>query len=216
MFKFPIKIILLALFSCLICTAYSGTVFAQDEDVKTLGEILNGPQETYGNDGKPLTSAVMANHYYKNCVAQDSLAFNEKELEILCGCTSAKMSEVLTVEEFKRLPIKNGKDARSKMMAFAYAPCIEYIIEDKVTRDCMRSNKLRDIIVGKSLVCGCVNDLFKKYLIADAKNIISRSTLHDPMTLNPLEYYFTGDGYTSQHRGFLESCNFKFRYERDN
>ncbi len=188
-----------------------------NNEVKSLGDIFN-PNIDYGNDGKPLTSEIMANYYYKTCIAKKSLAFDEEEKKILCACTSAKMAETLSVEEFMLLDKNTNKarDARSKMLAYTYAPCMEYVIEKRATIDCLSSDITKDIIRGKKAICKCVANRAKQHIIRNAGNIITRATHYDPMTLNPLEHYFINNDYSAQHKIFTRKCRYDFEYNRDN
>lgn len=187
------------------------------QNAPSLDSILN-EGENYGNNGKPLTSAIMANHYYKTCTMEQSLVFDEEEMKTLCGCNAAKMSEILTVQDFQNLYNQNdkGRDARSRMLAFAYAPCMEHVIEKKVRYDCYSSSQMDDILRGGKLICDCVVDKFTGYVSRNAANIILTSTHYAPMSLNPLEHYFTTRNYNGQHKGYMRQCHYKFVYDRDN
>ena len=200
----------------IICMA-TLPAFAQNNDTESLDSILN-EGENYGNNGKPLTSAIMANHYYNTCSKEQSLVFDEEEMKILCGCNAAKMSEILTVQDFMDLYKRNdaGRDARSRMLAFSYAPCMEYVIEKKVRYDCYASPKMDDILRGGKLICDCVVDRFNNYLSKNASHIITTATHYNPMTLNPLEHFFTTRDYNAQHKGYVRQCHYKFVYDRDN
>ena len=206
------------IFVLLFCIYLHAPAFAQSNNkVQSLGEILNEKPD-YDSDGKPLTSAIMANHYYKNCVNKESLVFNKNEKKILCGCTSAEMSEVLSVQDFKNMEKKTrkGKDARGRMLAYAYAPCMDYVIHEKIRQNCRQSKSLEDIVSGKKIICSCVIDRFKQFLKTNASYIITDAIHHDPMTLDPLEYYFTRGNYYPQRDVFMRQCRYKFEHARDN
>ncbi len=219
-YRHPLHILTLIL-TLFMCTVMLHSVAVaqenKNEEVQSLGDILNAPEE-FGNNGEPLTSAIMANHYYETCTSKKNLAFDEEETKILCGCNAAEMSEILTVQEFKDLDknTRKGKEARGKALAYAYAPCMKYVIEKKVKYDCYVSNKLDDIVVGKRSLCKCVVDSFKRYFDNNATSIITRATHNNPMTMNPLEDYFIETNYRSQQAHVIKQCRFKFLYKRDN
>lgn len=189
----------------------------QNNDVRSLDEILND-KEDYGSDGKPLTSEIMANHYYKTCSNKKNLSFDEEETKILCACNAAKMSEVLSVQEFKDLEKNNkkGKEARGRYLAYAYAPCMKHVIEKKVKHDCYVSRQLDDIVAGKKSLCKCVIDRFKYHFSSNAGNIIRKAAHYNPMTLNPLEDYFIHENYYQQRDHTIKQCRFQFFYKQDN
>ena len=217
----PFYILTLVL-TFLICIAtLSSASLAQGKDegnVQSLNEILNQKTDDYGSNGKPLTSAIMANNYFKTCTDKKNLAFDKEETEILCGCNAAKMSELLSVQEFKDLEKDNkqGKEARGRSLAYAYAPCMKHVIEKKVKNDCYVANQLNDIIAGKKTLCKCVVDKYKYFLDQNASYIIMKAVQYDPMTLNPLEDYFKKTDYRSQHNHFIKQCRFQFFYDKDN
>lgn len=191
--------------------------FAQDNQVKSLGEILNQPTEDDEWAGD-VNSSTLANRFFKGCVAEENLALLDQEKELLCGCMSAKMSENLTVSELKTLKADTpaGKDARSKALAFAFAPCVPYVVEGRIKDDCMISPAIQDIIRGKAKICNCVTEKFNAMFDNDLGFIINEAVKYDPMSLNPLERYFRGRNYEAQHKMYTKQCSYKFRYERDN
>ncbi len=205
----------IAIFSMLILAASHSAAQSNDDTGKSLSDILNPKTET---DNRPLTADLMANRYYKSCVAKKSLSFDDIEKDILCSCVAAKMSENLTVADFQNLDkkTKSGKKARSMMLAYSYAPCMGYVIEKKASTDCYISKRLDDIITGKSLICKCVADRFKQHIALEAPRMITTSQLYEPMDLNPLERYFMKKDYHAQHKIMMRQCRFDFEYHRDN
>ncbi len=201
----------------LLVIPINAITLANDDEVKPLGDILN-PKTEYDDDGKAITSASLANKYYKKCINENSLIFDDIEKDILCSCTAAKMSETLAIEDFKNLDKKGskGKESRGRMLAYSYAPCMEYVVEKKVTTDCYISKNLDDIVVGKSEICKCVSDNFKQFIKLEAPKMITKYMLYEPMGLNPLEDYFKKKDYWAQHKVFMRQCRFKFEYYRDN
>lgn len=189
---------------------------AQDDDVKPLSEILNPPID-YGNDGKPLTSQIMANYYFKNCIKEDTLVFEQDEKELLCACSAANMSQHLSVEEFKALDkdTVKGRNARGKAIVNGYTPCMEYVMESKIMRDCSKSKQLRDIIIGKSKMCGCTTNYMKSFMTRDGAYLIMNTLEQHPMSLDPLEYYFREDGYFNQLEHYLKGCIRTEKYGQD-
>lgn len=186
---------------------------AQD-DVLSLPEIVNPSQSR--NTG-PVTSLTMANDYYKVCVKEESLVYEDEEKELLCACKSANMSEHLTVEEFRNLDSKgvNGREARGKAIAFGVTPCIEFVLDSKVERDCMNSNRLKDMIFGKRKVCGCATNHFKNVITETGTYHIMEAVKYDPMTLNPMEHYFVQPAYFNQLDALIQRCRTNIQFKKD-
>ncbi len=191
--------------------------YAQNtNDVKNLGDILN-PRANSENDGKPLTAARMANNYYKKCIAAETLVFTQDEIQTLCACSSANMAETLTIDEFTVLEqdSRKGRDARGKAISFGYAPCMQYVIETKIKRDCQDAPYINDVIIGKKAICQCTTDYFQKHVTGNGPYIILEALKYNPMTLNPLEDYFRKDTYIGQRDQYIRACRDKIQYQLD-
>lgn len=210
-----LKFLALLLAVCTLSLTVLSSTRAQDtnDDVQSLPEILNQQSPPTGN-----TTADLSRNYYHKCVNEETLVFTSKEQEILCSCTASEMSTLLTSTEIKHLEKKTrtGANARDKFRAHAYAPCMEYVVEDKVRYECMKSKKLSSIIVGKASICKCVTERFKNFVNRNAVDIIMHSVKIDKMILNPLEHYFRNNGYITQRDYTIGQCYAKFRYKKDN
>ena len=202
----------LCLFMLTAASTYAQT--EADDDVKSLGDILNPQDDMAG----ALTPKEMANIYYKKCLGTESLAFDKQEKETLCACTSAHLGPTLTASEFKNLYKDNlkGKDARGKVIAYAYTECMDYVLKSKLYNDCMVSPTLRKVVRGKKEICECSAERYISIINKDASYIIMEALKHQPMTLNPLEHYFTTTnyGYMSEH--YTQYCRSKMLYEKHN
>lgn len=199
----------------LLLLVISAPAYAQ-EDVKSLPEIVN-PSADFENKDQPITATVLANNYFKTCVAEESLVYEDYEKELLCACQSANMSEHLTVDEFKRLKSKSakGREARGKAIAYGFAPCMEFILESKMTRDCMNAKQLKDMIFGKKKVCGCAVNHYQSIMTRDGSYIIMDSSKYEPMSINPLEYYFRQDSYINQLNALIKACRVDVQYSEE-
>ncbi len=186
-----------------------------DDEVKSLGEIFNPKVNDYGAN---LPIKERANIYFKKCIATESLAFDEDEKEILCACTSAKMGNILTGKEFVHLYKDTliGKEARMKMITFAYTDCMEYAIKKKVYKDCRVMPLMKSITRGKSELCKCVAGHYDQNINEAAAHIIMEGIKYHPMTLNPLEYHFTTNAYYGILKKFGKICRGQLMYNRHN
>lgn len=189
------------------------TVHAQD-DVETLGNILNpvNPDDM----STATTAKEMANVYFSKCVKERSFAFNDTEKEMLCACTASKVAQVLTPKEFRYLysDTNKGRDARGKVIAFAYLDCIPLALEDKLRADCKGSPSIARVAVGKKKVCDCTIDQYIKLVDSNSQNIIMDAIEHDPMTLNPLERHFMDVNYDYQYERYAKSCRGMMLYKK--
>lgn len=204
---------------CTFIIVQPSTTYAQNDDdaVKSLSEILN-PDINRNAYGNPQTAQEMANQYFATCNNDKMLSFSPTEKETLCACMSAHMSETLTLEEFRALKTNNakGRDARSKALAYGFTPCMNYVMEPRVKVDCYTSKNVSNLITGKKGICECTAKRFAKHFQAEIPHVIREATRHEPMTLNPLEYYFVNGNYDTLHKMYLEGCFYEYRYSRDN
>ena len=209
--------IVIILLATIIPAITNAQTMEEDSEVQSLGDILNTAPEK-NEAGEVMTSYDMANIYYNSCINKNSLAFNEEEQDLLCACTASNMAEKLSVEEIRLLnqETRMGKEARGKMLSFCYAPCMEYVVEDKIRGDCYASKDLGDIIRGQRTICQCAADGYKKLIRDSAASIITNAVYKDPMTLDPLEDYFTQQNYIEQKNHFVRDCKYKLLYEREN
>ncbi len=189
----------------------------EDDKVQSLGDILN-PQEDDDGLSKVKNAKDMANVYYKKCMKEKSLAFDKDEKEILCACTSAKIGSVITVKEFKHLyeDSYKGKDIRGKVIAYAYTDCMGYVIKDKLLKDCKVSPTVKKIVTGKNAVCKCAVNNYKITVDKSTAYIIMQAIKYDPMTLNPLEHYFTTNDYGYLFEKNVENCYSRMLYDKYN
>ena len=187
----------------------------QSDKVQSLGEILN-PQT--GEYGANLTPEERGNAYYKKCMQTESLAFDAPEKKILCACTGSHIGEILTGPEFAQLykDTLRGRDARMKVITYAYTDCMDYVIQSKILADCGTMPILKTLVQGQKQVCRCTADLYKKLIHEGAPSIIIKAVKYDPMTLNPLEQYFTTDAYYQNLENYTETCRSQLLYERNN
>ncbi len=206
----------LCFFIILAAPAIAQSNIADDDKVQSLGDILN-PQSDDGVSSVK-NAKEMANIYYKKCIKEKSLAFDEEEKEILCACTSAEIGSVISTKEFKNLYKDNykGKDARGKVLAYAYTKCMDYVIENKLFNDCMVSPTIKKIVTGKSAVCNCSTKSYKDIIAKDTSYIIMEAIKYDPMTLNPLEHYFTSTNYEYMFDKHTQYCYSRMLYNKHN
>lgn len=215
-----LRILIGVLTLCIISMAqlsHAQDTNSNDDSVKSLGEILN-PTVKSDDDGKPITPQLMANKFYKTCVKQKTAVFDKSRLKTMCTCNAAKMSEVMTIKEFKAMDKDNiaGRNARGNMLAYAYAPCMEYIIRPMVIEDCYKSPLIEDILHGKKAICTCVESSINQYISQNAGHIIMSAITKDRMTINPLELFFTDNVYYSLHDKYTKDCRYKIQYGREN
>ncbi len=134
------------------------------------------------------TSADYANAYYNNCVRQQHPVMKGEDLELLCACTSAKFSEVMTVEQAKAMneDTPEGQFQRNRMMMFVYAPCIEFPTRAMIMHSCLSDPKARYSMKNPQATCSCLANSVAEEMKSRAPGIIENSLRTNPKDLDPL------------------------------
>lgn len=212
------------LFLFLLCLGlFSDVSFAQgngsDEPVP-IDKDLTTPKKP--EPPQPKTIEDLANVYYKKCVARDNKAFIKSEKETLCGCTAAKMTEMLTFKEISLLETEDplgqngGQMARKKFLTLIYVPCMPYATKHFTKSDCYSNQRIKKVPIGKVAVCKCVSDELTSYVDRLSPTIIYDSAIKNPMSLDPLEEYFISEGYNITRNRIIEGCIYNLSYEKQN
>ncbi|MCK5385497.1 MAG: hypothetical protein KAJ29_07940 [Alphaproteobacteria bacterium] len=195
----------------------SGATYAQQSDnkVQSLGDILN---PKIGDYKENLSVDERGNIYFSKCMATESLAFDVEEKELLCACTSAKLGDIITGPEFVSLykDTKKGETARLKVITYAYTKCIDYAIREKIYKDCRVLPVLKSIKYGKKNICECTANHYERLLTNGAAHLIMEGIKYAPMTLNPMERYFTTNAYYNTLSKYAKACRSQMLYDRHN
>ncbi len=207
---------ILQLFTLLLVFITVPQMTKAQDDVESLGRILNEPN--LNENGQALTGEDYANMFFEKCMSEDQDVFVESEREILCSCTAAKMSENLTIEDFQALYKKSnpGREARGKTVAFAHLPCMQYVLDTKINRECRKLPLVKRLISGKNTLCSCTRRKYKKHLRQNASFIARNARINNPMSMNPLALYFESKEHEYHIENITEGCKFDIDYNKYN
>jgi hypothetical protein len=113
--------------------------------------VLNSPQS------QPQTVKDYANLYYRNCMAANTTKSMKEYVATQCACTAFKIPEAMTLEDLHALFDANNKDSYyfSRLMALAYAPCLEISVHDFAYDGCI-ANVEHQKMRKKPQFCECV------------------------------------------------------------
>lgn len=213
------SIMRLAFFSLIFCMCFimhTADVNAQPHDDPSSLPLPDATAEH--NADAPLTSEDYAIQYQKKCMAHVHTVYSDKEKEVVCGCTAAKMAETLTTDEFQILYDEDikGQDVRDKAIAYAYAPCVRLIFNNLMTKDCLHSDHLKGVISGKNAICSCGVKTLSRIVNQMMPTIIIKIMKYNPLTLDPMEYYFSSEDYYIQSQKAFGQCSLQNRYSKEN
>lgn len=174
--------------------------------------------KTPKKSGEPTNSEEFVKSHFKKCLARDHLSLSDKQVESICSCSAANLNETLSFEEMKLMTKSSdiGKEARQKFLAYAYAPCLKYLVADISKNDCLGSELAKNIKIGKLNVCKCVEKKMVSIFERQAPSFMIEAVAQNPMTLDPVDNYFSSEGYISQRDGYIKECIYNTAYKRDN
>lgn len=157
---------------------------------------------------KKLTGSEMANQYYRECISQDQNYMPQETRDMFCGCTSARIAKFLSTKEIEILhdDTQDGDDARSKLMAMAYGPCMHFATKEVTIKRCMVFDPIKTYVSGKWKICNCVAEGVEKYVKNYAPNILIDVLKEYPEDLDPLSKYIDGQDYNALMGNHLKVC----------
>lgn len=182
----------------------------QYEAERELDQLLK--QEERKQARTPQTMEGYANDYYKNCLAQKHPVLQGDDLKLLCGCTSAKFSENMTLEQVQAMQTdsKEGLYQRNRMMMFVYAPCIEFPTRALVMHQCINDTKVRYTMKNPSKTCVCLADGVAKDMKERAPEVIKNALVLNPKDLDPLALLLNSSAYENRTIYHTKACIQKY------
>lgn len=124
-----------------------------------------------------------ANRYFTQCMASDDPRMSDEAQEHLCSCTSVKMMSVMTDEDMAILSRDPGpgRVAYDKMLADAYAPCMEIPVREQLYGECMIDKKIQQFALrNQSALCDCMAGQTTAMLPVEAPAMIRFALKQDP------------------------------------
>lgn len=137
----------------------------------------------------PLSNET-ANAYYMQCMASDDPRMSDSAQDHLCSCTAVKMMSIMTGEDLAGMSREAGpgRAAYDKMLADAYAPCMQIPVEEQLYGECMNDRKIRQFALrDQSALCNCMAMKSAGTLPDEAAAMTRRALETDPQ----LEDVFT-------------------------
>lgn len=156
----------------------------------------------------PTTIKQFANSYYKNCQKQKHPVLKGKNLELLCACSSAKITQTMTLQNVRDMAVdtNEGLKQRNRLLTEVYVPCMEFPTKALLMDSCMN-----DPAVGKALkkpreVCSCMSTSVSKYIVREAPNASRKALATNAKNTDPLAALLNSKEYEQQSRTYLLSC----------
>lgn len=167
---------------------------------------------------EPKSIGEMANTYFRNCLAQEHPMLDAENKQLMCGCTSAKIPEVMTLEQMKEMAndTPEGLEQRNRMMLFVYTPCIEYPTRAMVLYRCLDDPKLKALLGNTQPMCSCLAGNMASFMREKAGPVIELAIRNNEKDIDPLRKLMESRAYEINEHQTLQGCmkdtNYKQRF----
>ncbi len=159
-------------------------------------------------------SSDMAKQYYNNCITQENSILTEESQEMLCACTSVKMTEEMSVEEIKTMfqNTKEGQHMRNVMLIRVYTPCMKFPARDLIYKSCSEDRAVSQNLKKPRKVCNCMADRMAEYTVEKAPDVITQAVRQDASNLDPLALLFDDVHFNAKSKTVMTQCLYKHEY----
>lgn len=184
---------------------------AQNLFVKKKQPVVPTPLQT---QQAPTDMKQFANQYYKNCLTKENPVLQKDSHKLFCACTSAKISETLTMEDMKILmeTTPEGQEQRDRITLLVYVPCMEHPAHDLIYSNCVNDPGVKKSFRRAPKVCGCLADGMTAYWLKNGEKIVMAEGLKQGASLDPLVRFFNSPAYQEQSQYFTKTCVYKHEY----
>ncbi len=175
----------------------------------------NKHQSETNQGQKAAPDAVVTNYarkYYSNCVQAKHPILEGADLQLLCSCTAAKFTEVMSASEIEEMqqPTSEGQHQRNRMLMFVYAPCIEFPTRAMIMNECMSKTQNQYMMKNQVQTCECLADGVAKDMAELAPQYIEQAIRKNPKDLDPLALLLNSDAYEKRSIYHTRVCLSKY------
>lgn len=159
--------------------------------------------------GHSTISKGLANSYYKNCNANDDPRMSDNAQDSLCGCTAAKIMDVMSAEEIAGMTtnIGPGRIAYNKMLTTVYGPCMQAPVEEILYQECMNDKNIKEFMLRNTpMLCRCTAYGSGRTLIRESTEIMPRLLKGYPNMTDPLDYILADRVFRQKAYANLYEC----------
>lgn len=173
-----------------------------------LNELLDEAPPVAAPRREPTTIEDFANRYYSNCVAQDHPFLRGEDVKLLCGCTSAKIPENMTVQQMRDMQdnTQEGQTQRARMLMFVYTPCISYPTRALVNDQCINNPEIKSTLKHYQDVCRCLGDSMADYMDERAPDAMEAALTRNMTDVDPLRTLMESKGFEKYSSFYMKKC----------
>jgi len=157
---------------------------------------------------KPQTLLGYADAYNQRCLKIKHPILGGKDLKRYCSCVSLNIPNAMTLQQMKDAQYKTseGYFQRTRLLMFAYAPCIEKPLYRMIFNDCYNNVRNKAFMKNVYGACDCIaNDVSEK-MYAASNSYIRYAIKNKQSLINPLDILIRPDGFEQQMRHKTKVC----------
>jgi hypothetical protein len=164
----------------------------------------------------PRTINQFANDYYANCKKQKHAVLKGEALELLCGCTSSKIPEVMTVTQMEatQYDTPEGLKQRNRVLTDVYTPCIHYPAQALIFDQCLSNPQVSSSMKNYKHVCKCLADNMAGLMKENAPATIDQALKDNPENLDPLRALLESPSFNEASQVHMKACVMKHEFGR--
>ncbi len=157
-----------------------------------------------------------ANDYYANCKKQKHPVLKGEALEMLCGCTSAKIPDVMTVTQMEatQYDTPEGLKQRNRVLSDVYTPCIHYPAQALIFDQCVNNPQVSSSMKKYKHVCKCLADNMAGFMKENAPATIDQALKDNPENLDPLRALLESPTFNEASQVHMKACVMKHELGR--
>ena len=162
------------------------------------------------NDAKkePQNLYEYADEYNQRCLKSTHPIFAGKDLERLCSCASSNIPDAMTLQNMKDAGYKTseGYFQRTRLIMFAYKPCLEKSLYRMLASDCINNIKNKAFMKNILGTCDCIATDVSKRMHEVSGSYIRAALKNKWELIHPLDVLINPDEFNRQMRFKTKIC----------
>lgn len=156
----------------------------------------------------PQSIKAFANQYFENCQKQQHPVLNGENLEMLCACSSAKVTQVMTTDNVKDMQqdTSEGQYQRNRLLTDVYIPCMEFPTQALLLDTCLKNPNVGQKMRNGAQICKCMAGGVSAYMVKEAPKYVRQALQSNPGDLDPLSTFLNSAEYQQQSQATLLAC----------
>jgi len=157
---------------------------------------------------EPQTLSEYADLYNQRCLQTQHPIITNKELRLFCSCASLNIADAMTLQQMKDAQYKTSEGffQRTRLLMFAYAPCIAPPLYRTIYNDCATNVRNKAFMKNVHGTCDCIADDVSQRMQFISSQYIRGTIKSRTEVLNPLEFFITLGEFNRQMKHKTKVC----------